>query len=81
MLATLANDAGQAILLVRGRLDSVDLVRDVIMILMTLGHTRDFLGVTGVNPADSTLLTPPKLQSHFFSRAGLHTFAPHPPGI
>ena len=75
LAATNANNAaveeGRAIPLARVRLDSVDVLRGVIMILMTLDHTRDFLGVTGVNPTDPAETTIP-----FFSRAGLHTFAP-----
>jgi len=34
------------------RLESVDLLRGMAMILMALDHTRDFLGTSGVNPTD-----------------------------
>ncbi len=36
----------------RPRLESVDVVRGVIMILMALDHTRDFLAYPGLNPTD-----------------------------
>jgi hypothetical protein len=39
------------------------------MILMALDHTRDFLGVTNVNPADPAQTTIPL----FFLRGGSHT--------
>jgi uncharacterized membrane protein len=36
----------------RGRIESVDLVRGAIMILMALDHVRDFFGVPGISPTD-----------------------------
>ena len=37
---------------VRVRLDSVDLLRGLVMIVMALDHTRDFFGASGMNPRD-----------------------------
>jgi len=54
MLATFANNAGQAILLVRGGLDSVDVLRDVTMHFDDAGSPPRLLGVTEVNPTDPT---------------------------
>jgi hypothetical protein len=39
---------------VRPRLDSIDLLRGGIMMLMALDHTRDFFGASGMNPRDVT---------------------------
>src|SRR5215813_5895470 len=36
----------------RARLDSVDLLRGLVMVVMALDHTRDFFGAAGMNPRD-----------------------------
>ncbi len=56
----------------RFRLESVDLLRGVIMILMALDHTRDFFGQTPFSPTDPTQTTAPL----FFTRWITHICAP-----
>jgi len=55
-----------------GRLESIDVVRGVIMILMALDHVRDFFGMPGVNPTDLATTTVPL----FFTRWITHICAP-----
>src|SRR3712207_5502332 len=45
-----AQDRTQAI--ARPRLDAIDLLRGLVMVLMALDHTRDFFSNTGSNPRD-----------------------------
>jgi uncharacterized membrane protein len=56
----------------RQRLESIDVVRGVIMILMALDHTRDFFGVPGLNPVNIAQTTP----ALFFTRWITHICAP-----
>ncbi len=53
------NVAGKSV-----RLESVDLLRGIVMILMALDHTRDFFGNSAINPTDLSRAT----ASLFFTR-------------
>lgn len=56
------------------RIQSIDILRGAIMIIMALDHTRDFFNNThGVNPVDVTTTTP----ALFFSRWITHYCAPN----
>jgi uncharacterized membrane protein len=56
----------------RARIESVDLLRGVIMILMALDHTRDLFGTTSVNPTDPEQTT----VALFFTRWITHSARP-----
>lgn len=56
----------------RVRLEAVDVVRGLAMILMALDHTRDFFGNPGINPTDPQTTTVPL----FFTRWITHFCAP-----
>jgi uncharacterized membrane protein len=62
----------EAVVSKRVRIEAVDVVRGVIMILMALDHTRDFFGNSGVNPTDPAQTTIPL----FFTRWITHFCAP-----
>lgn len=56
----------------RARVESVDVVRGMIMIVMALDHTRDFFGIPGQSPTDIATTTP----ALFFTRWITHFCAP-----
>src|SRR5208282_4256386 len=56
----------------RVRLESIDVLRGVIMIVMALDHTRDFFSNSGLNPTDPATTTIPL----FFTRWITHFCAP-----
>jgi uncharacterized membrane protein len=62
----------EAVTAKRVRIESVDVVRGLIMILMALDHTRDFFGKIGFSPTDPAQTTIPL----FFTRWITHFCAP-----
>src|SRR6202042_404297 len=64
--------ATESVTIKRVRLESIDVVRGVIMIVMALDHVRDFFGNSGLNPTDPATTTIPL----FFTRWITHFCAP-----
>jgi uncharacterized membrane protein len=64
--------AAEVVTAKRVRLESVDIVRGVIMIVMALDHVRDFFGVPGASPTDLGHTT----TALFFTRWITHICAP-----
>jgi uncharacterized membrane protein len=58
----------------RTRIESVDVVRGVIMIIMALDHTRDFFGIPGQNPTDMATTTPALFLTRWITHFGAPMF-------
>src|SRR5579864_2690726 len=71
-VAESVQQVGASVTARRARIESIDLVRGVVMILMALDHTRDFFGNSGINPTDPATTTVPL----FFTRWITHICAP-----
>jgi uncharacterized membrane protein len=54
------------------RIESVDVLRGIVMVIMALDHTRDFFGTFGINPQNLDTTTVPL----FFTRFITHICAP-----
>jgi uncharacterized membrane protein len=71
-MAAIAEPAVPSVVTKRARIESIDVVRGVIMILMALDHTRDFFGNPSVNPTDLSQAS----AQLFFTRWITHFCAP-----
>lgn len=56
------------------RIESVDLLRGLVMILMALDHTRDFFGMPGANPVDMATTTAPLFLTRWITHICAPTF-------
>src|SRR5271169_6135386 len=71
-MSAIAEPVVESVVTRRVRLESIDVVRGVIMILMALDHVRDFFSSSGLNPTDPATTTIPL----FFTRWITHFCAP-----
>src|SRR5271154_684031 len=71
-MAAIAEPVAESAVTKRVRIEAIDVVRGVIMILMALDHVRDFFGNSGLNPTDPASTTIPL----FFTRWVTHFCAP-----
>jgi len=71
-MTTVTSTAAPAAPIVRRRVDAIDVVRGIAMIIMALDHTREFLGAPGVSPTDLARTT----AALFFTRWITHVCAP-----
>jgi uncharacterized membrane protein len=71
-MSALAETAVGSVATKRVRIEAIDVVRGVIMILMALDHVRDFFGNSRLNPTDPATTTIPL----FFTRWITHFCAP-----
>jgi uncharacterized membrane protein len=71
-MPAIAEPVVESVVTTRVRIEAVDVVRGVIMILMALDHVRDFFGNSGLNPTDPATTTIPL----FFTRWITHFCAP-----
>ncbi len=71
-MSAIAESAVDSVVTKRVRVESIDVVRGVIMIVMALDHVRDFFGNSGFNPTDPASTTIPL----FFTRWITHFCAP-----
>jgi len=71
-MTAIAEPIAKPVATTRTRIESVDVVRGVIMILMAIDHVRDFFGIPGINVTNPATTTVPL----FFTRWITHFCAP-----